>query len=65
MNIIYTNIIIYEVQYIISLINIKIKKIEQSNSIDNKSIFKIINNDITSGKWNDWKNFNGMKNIIL
>lgn len=65
MNIIYTNIIIYEVQYIISLINIKIKKIEQSNSIDNKSIFKIINNDLISGKWNDWKNFNGMKNIIL
>lgn len=65
MNIIYTNIIIYKVQYIISLINIKIKKIEQSNSIDNKSIFKIINNDLISGKWNDWKNFNGMKNIIL
>lgn len=65
MNIIYTNIIMYKVQYIISLINIKIKKIEQSNSIDNKSIFKIINNDLISGKWNDWKNFNGMKNIIL
>lgn len=47
------------------LVNIKIKKIEQSNSIDNKSIFKIINNDLISGKWNDWKNFNGMKNIIL
>lgn len=65
MNIIYTNIIIYKIQYIISLINIKIKKIEQSNSINNKSIFKIINNDLISGKWNDWKNFNGMKNIIL
>lgn len=65
MNIIISELIQSTIYNFMILVNIKIKKIEWSNSIDNKSIFKIINNSIIFGKQNDWKNVNGIESIIL